>query len=606
MLNRIIFVFETFLKISATFVLAAIIANTVSGVVARYGFNSSFLWTEELGGWLFLWLVSIGVAANIKEERQLKISILQIQGNGKLAKSLAFTTETIVFYTLLFLLLASYQLVQKTSGVSIGLQVPAVIQYAPIPITTTLAIVYAFLLSVHRQSSLMCSSVAMGIALLLMIFANPIMKNEFYNISPSLIMGVSFCVSLLLGVPIAIAMLFGVFLSSLGMPLQPPAAVVMNMSAGIANSLLLAIPLFLTAGYLMNLSGLTSRLMAFASAVVGHLRGGLAQVNVLTSVMFGAMSGSSSADAAGTTKILVPEMVKRGYPIGWSCAVTASTSVMANIMPPAISLLLYAAIADVSVGRLFLAGIVPALTIGGVLSGLVYIASRRRHFGGDRKRGTLSEASKTFVAAVPAFVLPVLIIGGIRVGIVTPTEAGGVGVCWGVVVLLFSRSMRRVVNAGREMIDCALDASSIGFLIAAAVPFAWVLTGEQVPQVIIRTMTEVVTSPILQMIICILFVLLMGTVIEMTPGMLIAVPLLLPIVEAAGVDKIHFGVVIVVALLIGGLTPPVGILVFVTSAVARIPAHVVFREIIPFVLTLIAVLAVLLVFPALTMFLAYM
>ncbi len=576
--------------------MVAIIANTIAGVCARYLFNSAFLWTEELGGWLFTWLIFIGTAASHRGRRHIEIDLLTARLPNPLRLALKCLADMVVVFTTLFLLVSSLKLIELSSGTSVGLRLPSVIQYLAIPATAVIGLLYLLLRGYEEPQPRwmgILSVLGGGLAYWLLVHVYTL---SFSASSPSLFMMTAFVITLVIGVPVAFCLLFSVFVATWAAHLLPPAAVVMNMAAGVSNSLLLAIPLFLTAGYLMNSSGLTRKLIDFAFTLVGHMRGSLAQVNVITSAMFGAISGSSVADAAGTTKMLVPEMTARGYPKAWSCAVTAASSILSNVFPPAISMLIFASVANVSVGRLFIAGIIPGLMLTAVMVLTVRWIAIRRGYDLKGERSDARARWRAFVVALPAFVLPVVIIGGIRFGVVTPTEAGGVAAIWALAVFIQNNGVA-LRSLYRDLTDCGLDAALIGLLIAASTPFAWVLMGEGVPQMALGWLTQFTTSYGLLMLVIVLALLIQGTIIEITAAMLIAVPMLLPLVDAMGVDRIHFGVVLIITLLVGSLTPPVGLLVFVSAVIARVDVKQVFREILPFIIAILLVVAALILLP---------
>ena len=413
-------------------------------------------------------------------------------------------------------------------------------------------------------------------------------------------MVVCFVVTLLIAVPVAYSLLFSVYAATWGTNLLPAPAVAMNMATGASSFILFAIPLFLTAGYLMNSGGLTSRLMALAQALVGHLRGGLAQVNVVSSVLFAGISGSSSADAAGVTKMLVPEMAKRGYPVPFACAVTASASILPNVIPPSISMLVYAAMSDVSVAKLFIGGYIPGFVIAGILMVTVHVMATSRGYDRPSARASAREVGRSAVGALPVLVLPIVIIGGMRFGVVTATEAGVVAVLWALVLGRAIYGELRPVELYRDLVDCGVDSALIGFLIAVSVPFGWILIGEQIPQKMVGWLLNIFSSQAGVLLFITVLLLLAGTVLEPAPAMLIFVPLLLPVVKQFGIDPIHFGVILIVNLLIGSLSPPVGILVFITAVIAKVPAAAVFRELNPFLAALILGLFILTYVPVLT------
>ena len=351
----------------------------------------------------------------------------------------------------------------------------------------------------------------------------------------------------------------------------------------------------------MNSGGLSARIIDFASALVGHWRGGLAQANVVHSVMLGGVCGSSSADAASTTKILVPEMIKRGYPGPFACAITAVGSILPACFPPSIALLIYAAIAEVSVAQLFTAGILPGLLLAALLMVAVYIVSTKRNFEPSRQRASFREISTAGMRALPAFVLILLILGLLRFGVVTATEVGVVAVLWAFVLGKFAYKSFTWRQLYDDLAECAIDSALIGFLIAVSVPFAWILIAEQIPQVLISWTKEFVHEPWQLLLLINVLMLMAGTVLEVIPIILIMVPLFVPLMLSVGVDPIHLGVIIVINSVLGSLTPPVGILVFICASIAKIPSNEIFRECTPFLIACAIGLGIITYVPSLSL-----
>ena len=587
----------------ATVLLVGIIVTVLSGVVARYGFNSAFPWTEELASWSFVWLIFTGVAAGHRNERHVSIGLVANESRHILRAVLLFAVDLIVAFTTVMLLFGANGLIQSIGGTSIGLQWPNYIKYALIPLSCVVSLIYLALgrIAYLGFRNALPTLVAMGIGLVLAVVISMKPGLLFADGSPTAIMCIGFIVAMVLGVPVGFAMLFGVFLATQGADLLPLAGVVHSTVGGASSFVLLAIPFFLTAGYLMNSGGLSARIIDFASALVGHWRGGLAQANVVHSVMLGGVCGSSSADAASTTKILVPEMIKRGYPGPFACAITAVGSILPACFPPSIALLIYAAIAEVSVAQLFTAGILPGLLLAALLMVAVYIVSTKRNFEPSRQRASFREISTAGMRALPAFVLILLILGLLRFGVVTATEVGVVAVLWAFVLGKFAYKSFTWRQLYDDLAECAIDSALIGFLIAVSVPFAWILIAEQIPQVLISWTKEFVHEPWQLLLLINVLMLMAGTVLEVIPIILIMVPLFVPLMLSVGVDPIHLGVIIVINSVLGSLTPPVGILVFICASIAKIPSNEIFRECTPFLIACAIGLGIITYVPSLSL-----
>lgn len=361
--------------------LTGIILVVLGGVVSRYAFNASFSWTEEAGLWLFTFLIFTVLPIATHRSKHVAIGLVRdlLPPAGQaVCRMLATAT---VAYTVIRLLSAGIGIASLTSGTSITLGIPSWWQYAAIPISATILLVHLVLDALESPDERRLNLAALAIAVLAWTAIDLLELTGIESARPTLLLGLAFVATLVLGVPVAYCMLFAAFIASDAGDLLPPAAVVHNVVGGSSKFVLLAIPLFIAAAQIMNAGGLTLRLIALARALVGHLRGGLAQVNVVTSVFFGFDSGSSTADASLLAKMTVPEMVRSGYPAPFCCAVIAASAVLPNVIPPSIAMLLFASIANVSVGKLFLAGILPGLMIAALLMAVVYVQARRHGYG---------------------------------------------------------------------------------------------------------------------------------------------------------------------------------------------------------------------------------
>jgi tripartite ATP-independent transporter DctM subunit len=373
------------------------------------------------------------------------------------------------------------------------------------------------------------------------------------------------------------------------------------MAASLNSFTLLAIPFFVLAAAAMNAGGITPRLVDLAVKLVGHLRGGLGQANVVTNTMLAGVSGSSTADASTIAKLLVPEMARRGYDRPFGSALTAAASTLANLIPPSLGLIIYAALASVSVGALFVATVVPGLLVAAALMATVWLMSVRRGYGGDIVRATGRERLSALSLAVPALILPLIIVMGVRFGVFTATEAGVIAFVYAILcgALLYRKlTVAGLVAAVREAM---FDTVVIVAIIAAAAPFAWVLAYEQVPQKIALALGALVENLWMLLLAINLFLLAVGLFMEMIAALVILVPILVPLVKAAGMDPVQFGIVIILNLVIGALTPPLGVLVFTTARVGGADLGKTFRAVLPFIAAMLAVLALVSYVPAVTL-----
>ncbi len=567
--------------------LTAIILVVLAGVVSRYAFNASFSWTEEAGLWLFTYLIFTVLPIATHRSKHIAIGMARDLLPPAGQAVVRFLAAVAITYTIIRLLGAGLAIAAITSGTSITLGIPSWWQYAVIPISAVLLLVYQVLdgLQVAATRPLAMAAIAAAIAAWLLI--DVIEVTGISSGRPTLLLAIAFVVTLALGVPVAFCMLFAAFVASDAGDLLPPAAVVHNVVVGSSKFVLLAIPLFIAAAQIMNAGGLTHRLINLARALVGHLRGGLAQVNVVTSVFFGFDSGSSTADASLLAKMTVPEMVRNGYPAPFCCAVIASSAVLPNVIPPSIAMLLFASISNVSVGKLFLAGILPGLLIAALLMVMVYILARRNGYGHATKTPSWRLMASPLFQAIPVLLLSVLIIGGIRFGVVTATEAGVVAVVYALAIGVFFYRDLGLPEFWRGLRESSIDSAMVGFMIGVAAPFAWVLISGRVPQQFLQLMLSYVSEAWAILLSLNVIMLIAGAFLDLTAIMLIVVPLSLPLILQLGIDPVHFGIIVVVNLMLGGLTPPYGLLVFIPSAITGTSVQATFRAVMPFLFILI-------------------
>jgi tripartite ATP-independent transporter DctM subunit len=370
--------------------------------------------------------------------------------------------------------------------------------------------------------------------------------------------------------------------------------------SGIDTSLLLAVVFFFLAGELMNRGGVTRRLVDFSNALVGRIRGGLGHVNVVSSIFFSGITGSAVADTAAVGTIMIPSMVEKGYSRGFSAAITASSSVIGPIIPPSIPVLIYAVLASVSVGRMFLAGILPGLLIGLCLMLAVYAISRRRNY--PREAGvSLRIIARRGLDAVGALVAPLIIVGGILGGVFTATEAGAVATAYSCIAGLLIYRELTWSGFWRAMLNAAEGTATVLVILGASSIFAWLVADMQVNRTIAAAIFSVTDSPWAVLLLINAFVLLIGLIMDPLAAMVILVPILLPTVTQLGIDPIHFGIIIVINLMIGLCTPPVGYLIFLAARIADTRPEVVIRELLPFLGALLVALLLVTFVPAFTL-----
>ncbi len=409
-----------------------------------------------------------------------------------------------------------------------------------------------------------------------------------------------------IGVPVAYAIIVGVVIY-LGVSGQDLAIAGETMVQRLFDGfLLLAVPLFIVSANIMNAGTISDRLLQFCVALVGRFRGGLGHVNVVASLIFSGMSGSAVADAAGIGKIIIDMMVKSGrYTRGYAAAITAATATIGPIIPPSIPMVLYALVSNASIGMLFLGGIVPGLVMGAVLMGMNTWISHRRDFG-QEDPVPLRQLPAITVKATPALLMPVILLAGIYSGFTTPTEAAAIAALYALFVAAGLYRALKLRTLYQIFVDSARSAASVGLVIGASMILTYVIVRENIPQSISLVLEGADVSPLMFLILINLFVLLLGCILDATVIILVIVPLFIPTCKALGIDLVHFGVLIVVNSMIGLITPPYGILLFVINAVTGIPLKEIICEIWAFLAVLMAALLAMILIPDIVLWLPRM
>jgi len=413
----------------------------------------------------------------------------------------------------------------------------------------------------------------------------------------------SFSALILVGVPVAYALGLSAIVGAIWIEL-PLDAVMIQITAGVNKFSLLAIPFFVLAGALMAEGGISRRLVAFAGVLVGFLRGGLSLVNILASTFFGAISGSPVADTASIGTVMIPEMERNGYPRPFATALTVSGSIQATLIPPSHNAVIYsmAAGGSISIAALFMAGVLPGLLLGGVLAVYCLWVARRRDFPKGRAI-PLREALKICLDAFWGLMTMVIILGGILSGVFTATESASMAVIWAFFVTMFIYRDYQWRDLPKLMHRTVKTVSIVMILMALAASFGYVMTLMQIPSKITAAMTALTRDPVMILLLINLMLLALGTLMDMAPLILILTPILLPVVKSIGVDPVHFGMIMIVNLGIGLITPPVGTVLFVGSAVAKLPIGVVVKALYPFLFLLLITLMIVTFVPALSLWL---
>ena len=413
----------------------------------------------------------------------------------------------------------------------------------------------------------------------------------------------TFLLNLLLGVPLFLCLLLAALVGfyfvdfSLAFRMVPQ-----QFFGGINSFALMAIPLFIFAGNLMNSSGLTTQLIRLANSLVGHLRGGLGYVNVVSSVFFAGVNGSAVADTSALGSLLVPAMKKEGYGTGYAAGLTAASSLIGPIIPPSIFMILYASLTNTSVGDLFLAGVIPGLLLGGAFMLMNYLYVRKVGLQSQTEKSTIKGVFTALFASIPALIAPFIIVASIVFGFVTPTESGALIVAYALLLGLLNRSLNWQKLLA-SIIDTAILTGSIFVIIAASAVVSWLLAYAQLPDQLAVYLEPFLDNSMLVLLMLSLLTFFIGMLMEEVSALMLLTPVFFPAAMAAGIDPIHLGVVITVNITIALITPPMGACVFVAAAVSKLEITQMFKSIWPFVLVALGVQIFVICFPTLTLFL---
>lgn len=406
----------------------------------------------------------------------------------------------------------------------------------------------------------------------------------------------------LIGIPICFSLgLVSVFGMVQGA--TPMIVVIQRLFTGADSTALIAIPLFILAGGLMVQGGISNRIVSFADALIGHFPSGLALVSILACMFFAAITGSAIAATAAIGGIMIPIMREKNYEDTFSAPLIACGGSIGPIIPPSIPLLLYGTMANVSVGKLFIGGFIPGIIMGAGLMLYSYMVGKKRRYVGREKRASREEILKTGKDALLALIMPIIIIGGILSGIFTATESGAIACAYAIIIGGFVYKELKRKNMFSLLVDCAKSTGQVLVVVACASLFTWVITVAQVPQTVSALLSESIHSSVLLLLIINIILLIAGTFIDTTSALVIFTPLFLPLVQAMGIDLIHFGLVMAVNLTIGMCTPPLGVCLFVSGSIAKVSLKDQMRDLVPMLGVLLVVLMIITYIPQTVTFL---
>ncbi|TAU83322.1 TRAP transporter large permease subunit [Rhizobium leguminosarum] len=576
---------EAVLGIAAALVLAVLLSMVLVTVCLRYFFSAGFIGAEDLGIWLHVGLIALGAPLSLNSALAMRLDVFVKMLPESLQEVTPIGADVFTVLSALILSFGGSEIMTMLGGVSPTLGVPEWIRFGFLGTSGALILVVLLLQRIAEGKILpVLISLAVGVAL----YAGIPYVSLDLDWPPSIFLGLIAAIGLVLAAPLPHALLAAAYIViAFGSSLPEP-AIVSSTVTGISKFLLLAIPFFLLAGGLLTASGVANQLVRFAAAMVGHRRAGLAQTTLLTSVLFSGASGSSVANAAFGASTFQPELVKHGYRPAQAAAIIASTSVLDNVIPPSIAFLILATATNLSVGSLLVGGFFAGGLMAICLAVAIHLTVREQV---PLPRANARQRWQSAVQAIPAFGLGVIVVVGIRIGIVTTTEAAALAAFY--TLLLGIGARLGILSLYAAFRQAAVEAAAIGLLIGTAGPFAFLLAVDDVSGLISHLTTVLGGSALAVILLSNVILLVVGLVLDIGAAILLFGPILLPAAVAAGIDPIQFGVIIVVNLMIHGLTPPLGMLIFVVSGVTRIPASELFRAVVPYLFALLASLAIL-------------
>lgn len=572
-------------------------------VISTFVDGSTIVWLEEMARFVFIWISYLAIPLAIKNRSNIRVDIIydKLSERWQGVSWIIVDICCLVLTSVVFVMgIDHIKMMAEFPQTSPALEIPFLVPYLILPIGFGLMSIRVIQDLVKQIMRTGLKDTALGVLFCIVIFI-PL----FINLDVSAIVWLFgyFILFLFIGVPIAMALGLSALATIASAGTMPIEYVSQIAFTSIDSFPIMAIPFFVAAGVFMGAGGLSKRLLALADELLGSFTGGLALATVATSMFFAAISGSGPATVAAIGSLTIPAMVERGYSKSFSAALIGAAGAIGVMIPPSNPFVVFGVSAQVSIGKLFMGGIVPGVMTGFALMGVAYYYSKKNGWKGESRERTPKSIMKAFWDAKWALMVPIIILGGIYSGLMTPTESAAVAAFYGLLVGVF---VYKGINL-KNITSCCMEACStsavIIALMAMATIFGNILTIEQIPTQIAAWMLALTDSKIIILILVLVLLLLIGTFMEALAAIVILTPILLPIVTQVGVDPIHFGIIMVVALAIGFITPPVGVNLFIACGVAKIKIEDISKAVVPFVLVMIVILLLVTFIPSISMFL---
>lgn len=570
-------------------------------VVLRYLFNAPLSWTDELARLFVIWMVYLGLALTARGDSEVVMSgLIDVLPVRLKANLLVLRDAGVVIFVVVAIVSAAHLTLVDRTMTTAAMEISWAWGYAPVAIGLALYALETFPAIFRRLWRSRAAAAAWVIALALgslgMTLAAPAVAGTLTALTPIVLL-LFFFIEMPVAFALGIACLYYLVLQG-GIPLI---TMPRSFAAGLDSFTLMALPFFILAGELMNAGGVTALIIRFALALVGHIRGGLGHVSVVTNMIMAGMSGSALADTAATGTVLIPAMVKAGFAPGFAASLIAATGAIGPMIPPSIFFIIYGGLARVSIAKLFLGGVIPGLLMGVFLMAMVYVIARRRHYP-VQPRATVREVGLSLRAGALAFMMPLFVVGGMIAGAFTATEAGAIAVFYAIGLGVWYRQLGM-----REIWAClertAVVVAAIMVVLSMANFVSYIASRAQVPQTIMDLLLALSSTPWVALLIVNVFLLVLGCFEAVMPILIVLTPILVPALSRLGIDPVHFGVVFTLNLLIGLLTPPFGASMFLVVRIGHTTMKAFIVEGWPFILALVVLLFLLTYFPTIVLLL---
>ena len=561
------------------------------------------VWSEEMARYIFIWISYLAIPLAIRQRSNIRVDIIYDRLPSRLQGISWIVVDLCLLILSAFVFVEGVEHIRMQLAmpqVTAALRIPYAIPYLILPLGFGLMSLRALEDLAAQLRTVSWRDALAGAAFTALLFSPVLLFDDLNAIA--LLFGY-FVVLLLLGVPIAFSLGIAALMTVVGADTLPASYIASVAFTSIDNFPIMAIPFFIAAGVFMGAGGLSRRLLALADELVGGLAGGMALASIATCMFFAAISGSGPATVAAIGTLTIPAMVERGYDKLFAAAVVAAAGAIGVMIPPSNPFVVYGVAGQASVGKLFLAGITPGILTGLALMATAYVIARRNGWRGESRPRSLKTMGRAVWEAKWALLVPVIVLGGIYGGLMTPTEAAAIAAMYGLLIGLFVYRELSLSSLWKCCVESAQTSAVIIMLMAMATIFGNVMTLEQVPERIAAAILDLTSNKIAILLLINVLLLWVGTFMEALAAIVILTPILLPLVTKVGVDPIHFGVIMVVNLAIGFVTPPVGVNLFVACGITKQKIELVSRAAVPFILTMLVILLLVTYWPSLSLFL---